>query len=287
MEAERETIDRYVAAFLADKVGQILRCRITGVQPFGFFATVEDLGGDGLVPARDPRQRIFPLRRSGAGAGRRGDRRNLSRRPASRAEAGRGQSRRRARSASSFPKAGSAAPRGAAPRPRPRRPARPAGNVRGRPRATSSHQGKARAKRRRPCPSTRSRSSSAACARQHQPQDRAVDLRARGDNLDCSIVEIGDLPLYNQDLDAQSARAMGPVPEQIAAVDGILFCTPEYNRGMPGVLKNAIDVGSRPYGRSVWDRKPAAIVSASPGVDRRVRSPTTRSARAACSSTCR
>ena len=51
MEAERETIDRYVAAYLADKVGQILRCRITGVQPFGFFATVEDLGGDGLVPA--------------------------------------------------------------------------------------------------------------------------------------------------------------------------------------------------------------------------------------------
>ena len=52
MEAERETIDRYVAAFLADKVGQILRCRITGVQPFGFFATVEDLGGDGLVLAQ-------------------------------------------------------------------------------------------------------------------------------------------------------------------------------------------------------------------------------------------
>jgi ribonuclease R len=51
MEAERDTIDRYVAAFLADKVGQILRCRITGVQPFGFFATVEDFGGDGLVPA--------------------------------------------------------------------------------------------------------------------------------------------------------------------------------------------------------------------------------------------
>ncbi|MEP7316417.1 MAG: ribonuclease R [Sphingomicrobium sp.] len=51
MEAERETVDRYVAAFLADKVGQILRCRITGVQPFGFFATVEELGGDGLVPA--------------------------------------------------------------------------------------------------------------------------------------------------------------------------------------------------------------------------------------------
>ena len=53
--------------------------------------------------------------------------------------------------------------------------------------------------------------------------------------------------------------------EQIAAADGILFCTPEYNRGIPGVLKNAIDVGSRPYGESVWDQKPAAIVSASPG----------------------
>ena len=58
MEAERETIDRYVAAFLADQVGQLVECRITGVQPFGFFATVEDLGGDGLVLARDPRQRI-------------------------------------------------------------------------------------------------------------------------------------------------------------------------------------------------------------------------------------
>jgi ribonuclease R len=50
MEAERETVDRYVAAYLGDRVGQILQCRITGVQPFGFFATVTDLGGDGLVP---------------------------------------------------------------------------------------------------------------------------------------------------------------------------------------------------------------------------------------------
>ena len=53
MEAERETIDRYVAAYLSDQVGQLVECRITGVQPFGFFATVEDLGGDGLVLARD------------------------------------------------------------------------------------------------------------------------------------------------------------------------------------------------------------------------------------------
>ena len=89
----------------------------------------------------------------------------------------------------------------------------------------------------------------------------------RGDKLECQMVEIGDLPLYNQDYDLQRQQPEQYVRfrEQIAAADGILFCTPEYNRGVPGVLKNAIDVGSRPYGRSVWDRKPAAIVSASPG----------------------
>jgi chromate reductase, NAD(P)H dehydrogenase (quinone) len=85
------------------------------------------------------------------------------------------------------------------------------------------------------------------------------------DRLDCAIVEIGDLPLYNQDYDADPPAAYAPFREQIAAAEGILFCTPEYNRGIPGVLKNAIDVGSRPYGQSVWDKKPAAIVSASPG----------------------
>jgi ribonuclease R len=59
MEAERETVDRYVAAFLADQVGQLVQCRITGVQPFGFFATVEDLGGDGLIFAKDLGQEYF------------------------------------------------------------------------------------------------------------------------------------------------------------------------------------------------------------------------------------
>ena len=59
MEAERETVDRYVAAFLSDRVGQLVECRITGVQPFGFFATVEDLGGDGLLLARDLGQEYF------------------------------------------------------------------------------------------------------------------------------------------------------------------------------------------------------------------------------------
>jgi chromate reductase len=85
------------------------------------------------------------------------------------------------------------------------------------------------------------------------------------DKLDCQIIEIGDLPLYNQDLDADPPAEFTRFRQQIAAADGILFCTPEYNRGVPGVLKNAIDVASRPYGQSVWDKKPAAIMSASPG----------------------
>jgi chromate reductase len=85
------------------------------------------------------------------------------------------------------------------------------------------------------------------------------------DNLDCDIVEIADLPLYSQDYDSDSPEPYRRFRERIAAADGILFCTPEYNRGVPGVLKNAVDVGSRPYGQSVWDKKPAAIVSASPG----------------------
>ena len=59
MEAERETIDRYVAAFLADRQGQLVECRITGVQPFGFFAAVDNLGGDGLLLAKDLGQEYF------------------------------------------------------------------------------------------------------------------------------------------------------------------------------------------------------------------------------------
>ena len=87
----------------------------------------------------------------------------------------------------------------------------------------------------------------------------------RGDNLDCSMIEIGDLPLYNQDLDSDPPEQWTRFREQVGAADGVLFCSPEYNRGIPGVLKNAIDVGSRPYGKSVFDKKPAAIVTASPG----------------------
>jgi chromate reductase, NAD(P)H dehydrogenase (quinone) len=87
----------------------------------------------------------------------------------------------------------------------------------------------------------------------------------RNDNLDCSMIEIGDLPLYNQDLDANPPEPWVRFRSAIAAADGVLFCSPEYNRGIPGVLKNAIDVGSRPYGQSVFDKKPAAIITASPG----------------------
>lgn len=87
----------------------------------------------------------------------------------------------------------------------------------------------------------------------------------RGDNLDCSMIEIGDLPLYNQDLDADPPEQWVRFRREVGAADGVLFVSPEYNRGIPGVLKNAIDVGSRPYGQSVFDKKPAAIITASPG----------------------
>ena len=85
------------------------------------------------------------------------------------------------------------------------------------------------------------------------------------ERLNCDIVPIGDLPLYNQDSDGDPPEQFVRFRKEIAAADGVLFVTPEYNRGVPGVLKNAVDVGSRPYGKSVWNQKPAAIVSASPG----------------------
>jgi chromate reductase len=84
--------------------------------------------------------------------------------------------------------------------------------------------------------------------------------------LQCERVEIRDLPLYNPDLDTAGApRAWVEFRDRIRACDAVLFVTPEYNRSVPGGLKNAIDVGSRPYGHSVWSKKPAAVVSQSPG----------------------
>jgi chromate reductase len=85
-------------------------------------------------------------------------------------------------------------------------------------------------------------------------------------NLDLEIVEIGALPLYNEDVEAAGApEAWTHFRAQIASSDAVLFVTPEYNRSVPGALKNAIDVGSRPYGSSAWAKKPAAVMSISPG----------------------
>ncbi len=79
------------------------------------------------------------------------------------------------------------------------------------------------------------------------------------------IVEIGALEHFNGDLEATPTTAWIAFREQIAASDGVLFVTPEFNRSIPGVLKNAVDVGSRPYGKGQWAGRPAAIVSLSPG----------------------
>lgn len=77
--------------------------------------------------------------------------------------------------------------------------------------------------------------------------------------------EIGDLPLYNQDNDAAPTSAVNRLKNEITAARGLLFVTPEYNRSIPGVLKNALDHASRPYGQSAWAGKPGAVIGASIG----------------------
>ncbi len=84
-------------------------------------------------------------------------------------------------------------------------------------------------------------------------------------SLKLNIVPIGDLSLFNEDLEANPPAAWVAFREKIKSSDAVLFLTPEYNRSFPGVLKNAIDVGSRPYGHSVWNGKPGAVVSVSVG----------------------
>jgi chromate reductase len=82
------------------------------------------------------------------------------------------------------------------------------------------------------------------------------------------ILEIGELPFYNQDLeggDVTPPQAWTDFRDALRPMHGVIFVTPEYNRGVPAVLKNAIDVGSRPYGAAAWSGKPAAIISSSPG----------------------
>ncbi len=84
-------------------------------------------------------------------------------------------------------------------------------------------------------------------------------------SLKLSIIEIGQLPIYNQDGDESPPPAWTQFRERIRSADAVLFVTPEHNRSVPAALKNAIDVGSRPYGKSAWSGKPGAVVSASPG----------------------
>ena len=85
------------------------------------------------------------------------------------------------------------------------------------------------------------------------------------ESLHLEIVEIGQLPLYNEDDDGNPPAAWTAFRRRVKSADAVLFVTPEYNRSVPAALKNALDVGSRPYGQSVWDGKPGAVVSVSPG----------------------
>ncbi len=86
------------------------------------------------------------------------------------------------------------------------------------------------------------------------------------EGLKLRIVEIGDLPHFNSDHEAAPPPAVTAFKQSIEKADAVLFATPEYNRSVPGVLKNAIDTGSRPYGKSSWNGKPAAVISISQGV---------------------
>lgn len=90
-------------------------------------------------------------------------------------------------------------------------------------------------------------------------------IRLAPKTLTMEMVEIGNLPLYNEDLDLDPSREWMEFREKIKNADAVIFVSPEYNRTVPGALKNAIDVGSRPPGKSVWKGKPGAVITASPG----------------------
>src|SRR5688500_6801165 len=83
--------------------------------------------------------------------------------------------------------------------------------------------------------------------------------------LELREIAYGELPLYNRDFDASYPPAARQLKDDLAAVDAVLFVTPEYNRSIPGPLKNAIDWASRPYGHNSFARKPSGIIGASPG----------------------
>ena len=94
---------------------------------------------------------------------------------------------------------------------------------------------------------------------------RALTLLPQAEGHDFVFIEIGDLPLYNQDDDKNPPAAAVRLKQDIRAADGVIFLTPEYNRSIPGVLKNALDHASRPYGDSAWAGKPAGVLGVSPG----------------------
>lgn len=85
------------------------------------------------------------------------------------------------------------------------------------------------------------------------------------ESLSLEVVSIADLSMFNEDREATPPNEWVEFRKKISAADGLLFLTPEYNRSVPGVLKNAIDVGSRPYGKNSWDGKPGAVISVSVG----------------------
>jgi chromate reductase len=85
------------------------------------------------------------------------------------------------------------------------------------------------------------------------------------ESLSLEILELGGLQMYNEDLEESPPAAWKEFRDRLKSCDGVLFVTPEYNRSVPAVLKNAIDVGARPYGKSAWDGKPGAVVSVSTG----------------------
>ncbi len=90
-------------------------------------------------------------------------------------------------------------------------------------------------------------------------------IRLAPDNLEFTEIPISGLPLYNRDVDEDLPPSAKELKRSIEAADALLFITPEYNRGVPGVLKNAIDWGSRPAGQNSWAKKPSAVIEASTG----------------------
>ena len=94
---------------------------------------------------------------------------------------------------------------------------------------------------------------------------KALTLLPAAQGHQFTFPEIGDLPLYDQDDDADPPQAAVRLKREVRAADGVIFVTPEYNRSIPGVLKNALDHASRPYGDSAWAGKPASVLGVSVG----------------------